>query len=221
MNGMYDVGGMDGFAVPVRDQGRVLKEDWERSLWGLLLASSQIPGLPPGPGRSLIESMPPDLYLTTPYYARFLLVRERQLLESGLVTEEELRNPEGPVDMPNLQGFRSPSPAQIAGFLRQDRSAQLNVDVPPAFEVGASVIVKNDHPAGHTRVPRYVRGRRGVIHRDHGVHPFEDAVTPGTNVGPQHLYTVTFTSAELWGNRGHPRDRIHVELWERHLTGAA
>ena len=90
-----------------------------------------------------------------------------------------------------------------------------------AFEAGDEVIVKNDHPAGHTRVPRYVRGHRGIIHRGHGVHRFEDDVTPGTEVGPQHLYTVAFTGRELWGNRGHPRDRMHVELWEIHLAKAA
>ena len=110
------------------------------------------------------------------------------------------------------------TPEQIVRFLRQEQSAQLNVDAPASFEVGDEVVVKNDHPAGHTRVPRYVRGRRGVIHRDHGVYRFEDDVAPGTDVGPQHLYTVAFTGPELWGSRGHPRDRIHVELWEIHLA---
>jgi nitrile hydratase beta subunit len=220
MNSIHDLGGMDGFRLPVRDQGFALHEEWERQVWGLLLASFGIPGLPPGPSRPVLESMPPEWYLTTPYYGRFLELRERALLASGLVTQEELDNPDGPVAMPNLPGFAPATPEQIVQFLRQEQSGQVNVDTPSAFAPGDAVVVKNDHPAGHTRVPRYVRGRRGVIHRDHGVHQFEDAVAPGTQVGPQHLYTVTFTGQELWGSRGHARDRMHVELWEIHLARA-
>jgi nitrile hydratase subunit beta len=221
MNGVHDLGGMDGFALRARDQGFPLHEEWERLVWGMLLATSGIPGLPPGPSRSYIESIPPERYLTMPYYARFLEVRERRFLEGGLVTREELDNPEGPVAMPSFPGFVPPSPEQIVRFFRQEQSGQLNVDAPAAFAVGDEVVVKNDHPRGHTRVPRYVRGHRGAILRDHGVHAFEDEVAPGTDVGPQHLYTVSFTGSELWGSRGHARDRMHVELWEIHLARAA
>jgi nitrile hydratase len=221
MNGIHDLGGMDGFALRARDQGFALKEEWERLVWGMLLASVRIPGLPPGAGRRYIESIPPARYLAMPYYARFLEARERQLLDGGLVTREELENPDGPVTMPSLPGFVPATPEQAIGFLRQEQSGQLNVEAPAAFAAGDEVVVKNDHPAGHTRAPRYVRGRRGVIVRDHGVHEFEDDVAPGTAVGPQHLYTIMFTGPELWGTRGHARDRMHVELWEIHLTRAA
>lgn len=221
MNGIHDLGGMDGFALRPRDQGFALKEDWERLVWGMLIASARIPGVPVGGSRHLIERIPPARYLTMPYYARFLEVRTQSFLASGLVTPEELANPDGPVTTPNLPGFVPTTPEQAIGFLRQEQSGQVNVDAPAAFAVGDEVVVKNDHPAGHTRVPRYVRGHRGVIVRDHGVHVFEDDVAPGTEVGPQHLYTITFTGPELWGSRGHARDRVHVELWEIHLARAA
>jgi nitrile hydratase len=221
MNSIHDLGGMDGFALRERDQGFPLHEEWERQVWGMLLASAGIPGLPPGAGRSNIESIPPHRYLAMPYYARFLEARTKRFLESGLVTQEELDNPDGPVTMPNLPGFVPTTPEQVVRFLRAEQTGQLNIDAPASFKVGDEVIVKNDHPAGHTRVPRYVRGRRGVIVRDHGVHQFEDDVAPGTDVGPQHLYTIMFTAPELWGSRGHARDRMHVELWEIHLARAA
>lgn len=217
MNGIYDVGGMDGFTLPERDQGRVLKEEWERQVWGMVFASIGLPGVPLGASRDFIERLPPVVYLTMPYYARFMHARERALLDSGLVTEAELENPDGPISRPNLPSFRPTTPEQVVQLLRRDASAQLDDAVPPAFKVGDSVVVRNDHPAGHTRVPRYVRGRHGTIQRSHGVHRFEDAVGP-VDVGPQHLYTVSFDAAELWGRRGHPRDRIHVELWEYHLA---
>lgn len=220
MNGPHDLGGMDGFALLPRDQGFPLKEEWERLVWGMLIATVGIPGLPPGPSRPYIESIPHARYLAMPYYARFLETRERRLIEGGMVTREELDNPDGPIAIPDLPGFAPSTPEQVLGFLRQDQSGQLDVDAPAAFAIGDEVVVKNDHPRGHTRVPRYVRGHRGVIVSKHGVHIFEDEVASGVDVGPQHLYTVRFTARELWGSRGHARDRMQVELWEIHLTRA-
>ena len=75
------------------------------------------------------------------------------------------------------------SPEQIVEILMSGPHGATSVDAPRAFDVGDAVVVKNDHPAGHTRVPRYVRGRRGVIHRDHGVYPFQDDVAPGQRSG--------------------------------------
>jgi nitrile hydratase len=216
MNGVHDLGGMDGLRLPERDQGFALHEEWERLTWGMLLATFGTPGLPAG-NRRFIESLPPVRYLTMPYYARFLESRTKSFLDTGLVTQQELDNPDGPVTMPKLPGFTPRTAEQIVQFLRAEHSGQSNVVAPAAFAIGIDVVVKNDHPPGHTRVPRYVRGHRGVIVRDHGVHMFEDDVPRGTHVGPQHLYTVQFTAPELWGSRGHARDRIHVELWEIHL----
>ena len=220
MNSVHDLGGMDGFRVPVRDEGFALREEWERITWGMLLATFGTPGLPAG-NRRFIENLPPARYLTMPYYARFLDARTKSFLDLGLVTQQELDNPDGPVSKPNLSGFTPRTPEQVVRFLRQEHSGQVNVAAPAAFAVGDEVVVKNDHPAGHTRVPRYVRGHRGIIQRAHGVHVFEDDVAPGTRVGPQHLYTVAFTGPELGGSRGHARDQLHVELWEIHLARAA
>jgi nitrile hydratase accessory protein len=42
--------------------------------------------------------------------------------------------------------------------------------LPPRFAVGDAVVTRHSHPHGHTRLPRYARGKRGVIARFHGVH---------------------------------------------------
>lgn len=218
MNTVHDLGGMDGFTIPERDQGRIMKKEWERQVWGLL-RSLRIPGYSTG-GRAALESMPPDLYLSLPYYARFLYRAEKSLIARGFVTEAELANPDGPLTMPNLPDFVPPDPDETLARFSRDASSELDATVPPLFEVGDNVIVKNEHPAGHTRVPRYVRGHHGVVHRHHGVHPFQDDVD-GQDVGQQHLYTVMFTGAELWGSRSHPKDRIYAELWDYHLKPAS
>ena len=218
MNTIHDLGGMDGFTIPERDQGRILKEEWERQMWGLVFAL-RVPGYSSG-GRAGIERIPPDLYLGMPYYARWLHRAEKSLLAGGFVTAAELAEPDGPVTMPNIPNFEPRTPAETLTSLASDDSSELEANVPPLFSVGDAVIVKNEHPKGHTRVPRYVRGHHGVIHRHHGVHYFEDHVD-GQDVGQQHLYTVMFTGPELWGSRAHPNDHIYAELWDYHLQPAA
>ncbi len=219
MNTIHDLGGMDGLTIPERDQGRILKEEWERQIWGLALAvwSKPIPGHQGG-SRADIERIPPELYLTMPYYAKWLWAEEVQLLRSGLVTRDELENPDGTISMPDIGNFVPARPAEATAFLASDDSFEIPATVPARFVVGDEVIARNEHPAGHTRMPRYVRGHRGTIHRHHGVHGFQDDVTE--DVGQQHLYTVMFTGPELWGSRAHPNDRIYAELWDYHLHKA-
>jgi len=105
--------------------------------------------------------------------------------------------------------------AFLGAFILPHGLFEIPAAVDAGFSVGDEVRVKNNHPEGHTRCPRYTRGRRGVIQKHHGVHHFQDDVDG--DVGQQHLYTVTFTATELWGERGNPNDRIHAELWEYHL----
>jgi nitrile hydratase len=88
------------------------------------------------------------------------------------------------------------------------------------FAVGDAVIARNIHPTGHTRLPRYARGKRGVIHADRGVFSFADSNARGDGPCPQHLYTVAFTANALWGeSRG--RDTIRLDLWDAYLDPAA
>jgi len=215
MQRIHDLGGMDGFTLPQRDQGRVLAEEWERQVWGLVF-SLNVPGLSLG-GRRGLEAIPTPLYLAMPYYARWLYVQERALLASGLVTTAELSNPGGRVTVPVIPNFRPAAPDDVLSFLARDNSGELNVNSPARYATGDSVRVRDDYPFGHTRAPGYVRGRQGVIYKDHGVYPFLDDLPPGTSRRSQHVYAVRFSGPELWGRRGNPRDSVYVDLWEDHL----
>jgi len=223
MNTIHDLGGMDGFTMPERDQGPVLKEEWERQVWGVAVAlwAKAIPGYKGGNTRADIERIPPELYVNMPYYAKWLHAEEVALVRGGLVTEEELENPDGRLSMPNLPDFVPARPADVTAFLASDHSSQVAATTEPRFRIGDEVVVWNEHPIGHTRVPRYTRGHRGVIHEHHGEHVLIDELPEGEDHGPQHLYTVTFTGPELWGRRSNANDRISVELWELHLEPAS
>jgi hypothetical protein len=91
---------------------------------------------------------------------------------------------------------------------------------PPQFELGAQVRVKNFHPVGHTRAPRYVRGKRGSIVRKHGAHVLPDSNAHFQGERPESLYGVRFEARELWGDAGNPRDGVYVDLWESYLEPA-
>ncbi|MBC8451683.1 MAG: nitrile hydratase subunit beta, partial [Rhodospirillaceae bacterium] len=81
------------------------------------------------------------------------------------------------------------------------------------------VRVVNIHPDGHTRVPRYARGKIGTVELDQGVHIFADKNAHGTKEG-QRLYSVQFGGDELWGANGNTLDLVRIDLWEPHLEPA-
>ncbi|MDH4072294.1 MAG: nitrile hydratase subunit beta [Gammaproteobacteria bacterium] len=219
MNTIHDLGGMDGFTLPARDQDFPLREEWERQIWGLALSvwSKPIPGYPGGT-RADIERIPPERYLDMPYFAKWLWAEEVAVIRGGLLSREELDNPDAYVAAVDVGDFTPATPADVVAFLQSDNSFERPATTEPRFRTGDEVVVKNNHPEGHTRCPRYTRGRRGVINRHHGVHDYQD--DQPADAGKQHLYTVTFAAKELWGDRGNDNDRINAELWEIHLEPA-
>ena len=76
------------------------------------------------------------------------------------------------------------------------------------------------NPEGHTRLPRYARGRLGIIDRYHGAHVFPDSNAHGKGEAPQPLYTVRFTARELWGDAANAADTVSLDLWEDYLEPA-
>jgi len=88
------------------------------------------------------------------------------------------------------------------------------------FAPGDAVRARNIHPDGHTRLPRYVRVRSGVILRWNGAHVFPDSHAHGKGEDPRALYTVRFTARELWGEAANPRDSVSLDLWEPYLERA-
>jgi len=116
--------------------------------------------------------------------------------------------------MPRLTADR------VSEVLARGDGFRLDADVPARFVPGDRVRTRNIHPTGHTRLPRYARGRAGVIVRDHGVYVFADASGDGRGKIPERLYSVRFTARELWGPAASPRDTVHLDLWDSHLDPA-
>jgi nitrile hydratase subunit beta len=226
MNGAHDLGGMHGFGpVVIEPDEPVFHAEWERRTFALNLAMGAWRRWNIDMSRFAREQMPPAEYLATSYYEHWLWGLERMLEQHGFLTRTEAhrRTREGAAVPPRASVEPQPGalrPEGVPRLLRNRRAARLNDPVPPKFKAGDGVLARNMNPVGHTRIPRYVRGRRGVIDRDHGVFIFPDTHAVGLGRKPQHVYAVRFAARELWGPDAHPHDAIYVDLWDDYLDPA-
>jgi nitrile hydratase len=213
MNGIHDMGGMHNLGpLEIEADEPVFHEPWEGRVFGLLMCwGPWARSRDFGNFRYALEQIDPADYLSWSYYHKWFAAYERKALESGLVTRRELdRGQADPaLPVPTLAPY---DPPQLG-------SRRLDAAVKAALRPGDRVRAKNLNPAGHIRLPRYARGRVGEVVTDHGVYALQDTDTRGVRLGntPQHVYSVRFSARELWGEAGHPRDVIHLDLWEGYL----
>ena len=217
MNSIHDMGGMHGMG-PIGPEANepVFHEPWEGRVYALGRAVR-----PWGQGRNWgsfrfeLESLPPADYLRMSYYERWFTVRLNRLLRSNLVTEAELAN--GHADPTLARPTLLPESASTS-----TDADKLEREVSPRFSLDQRVRARNMHPRGHTRLPRYTRGKLGSVTQVHGVFALQDTDVNGHRLGnrPQHVYTVRFAARELWGDRAAPRDAVYVDLWEDYIEPA-
>ncbi|HLK24178.1 MAG TPA: nitrile hydratase subunit beta [Caulobacteraceae bacterium] len=208
MNGVHDMGGMDGLGplAPEADEP-VFHAEWERRAFAMAMTS------PTRGGRRTMERIPGPEYLRMSYYERWLTGLCMALIEQNVVTAEELAS--GRADPSQPKATNAVGPEQIRRTLTTSGSYMREAVAPPAFEAGDRVRARNLNPLGHTRLPRYVRGREGRIERHHGTQIYPDVA------GEAHpLYTVRFSARELWGPDASERDSVSLDLWEPYLERA-
>jgi len=105
-------------------------------------------------------------------------------------------------------------------WLDRGIASSADPEVRPLFEVSQRVRARNINPTGHTRLPRYARGKTGVIVRDHGVYLLPDSNAHFEGEKRQHVYSVRFAARELWGEDASPRDSVHLDMWDDYLERA-
>jgi nitrile hydratase subunit beta len=218
MNGVHDIGGMMAFG-PVEPEADEppFHADWEGRVFGLNLAANATGAWNLDMGRHARESLPPAEYLSSTYYEIWLSGLERLVVEYGLLSEAELAagTPLEPVKPQRrvLTAEMVPKLPLGGGGMPTLRP----VDTPARFGIGDAVVTRNLQPKGHTRLPAYARGKRGVIEKVHGAHVFADAHAAGLSEAPQWLYTVRFCGTEIWGEDSDPTLSTSIEAWESYL----
>jgi nitrile hydratase subunit beta len=217
MNGVHDMGGMQNMG-PVRPEKNepIFHAEWERRVFAM---DEAVDGdWPGGAGRYQRELIPPAEYLRMSYYERWLWSLTELLIKSGMVTRKELET--GIAEGGNTKGRKVLRPAEVRPMIAAGFPSTSKVPAVAKFHAGERVRARNINPAGHTRLPRYVRGKQGTIARDHGVFVFNDSMVQGLGDKPQHVYSVRFAARELWGSAAPPHDSVYVDLWDDHLESA-
>jgi len=219
MNGVHDMGGMDGFGkVEVEQNEPPFHEKWE----GRVLAMNRAMGATGiwniDMSRHARELLAPPVYLAATYYQKWFLGLRNMLVERGYIDADEIKAG---------HALRPGKPLKRGPFGMKDVERILNrakfgrpTNTQPKFKIGDKVRCKNINPATHTRLPRYVRGHVGVLELNHGTHVYPDSASIDGTENPQWLYTVVFTSRELWGEDADPTIKISIDAFEPYLDPA-
>lgn len=223
MDGIHDLGGMDGFGpVPYSNPTETFHERWHGEMYAALLATLGNGISPIDRFRHSIERMPPDLYLESAYYDRWVTAITRLYVESGLVDPETFAERTQAIEAGGFDATEvgDATPVDLSSYTWVDQKPDTDTgSAEPAFEIGDRVVVRNDHPEGHTRSPRYARRACGEIEDDRGLEPFPDARAHGRDES-KRLYRVAFEGRELWGEDAEPGLSVTLDLWEPYLRPA-
>ena len=190
MNGVHDMGGMHGFGpLEIERDEPVFHHKWEGVVRAMMARTNgRYYNL--DEFRHAIERMPAEDYLQASYYERWLHAVETLLLEKGVIPGGE--------KTPTIERQKPPA-------------------ITPRYKPGDRVVTRNMHPRGHTRLPRYARGRHGTVRKVYGPFQLPDANAHGDHDRWESCYAVEFEARELWGEEGGARDRVCIDLWESYL----
>ncbi len=208
VDGVHDTGGLDGFGpVEHAETESFFAADWERRTYRMMIGLLGPLSINGGMFRHSIERMDPAHYLSSPYWEHWLTGVTTLVVEAGVTTQE---------DLDRRAGGHFPLSQPDRGVLPDDLTARTT----PRFALGDVVRVREWHPSGHTRAARYVQGKSGRIVRIDEAANVPDIEAHGGGFVTDPLYSVRFTSRELWGEGGSDGEVVHVDLFERYLQEA-
>jgi len=223
LNGLHDVGGMQGLGpIVIEPDEPPFHHGWERRAFAITLAAGYLGEWNIDQSRAMRERLPATEYFATSYYELWLYGLERLLDARGLVLDEEraARGQDPTVSVARVDRVHALAARDVERVLGTARASRTDDDVEPRHRVGDRVLTRTINPVGHTRLPRYTRGKRGQVTVDHGVWTFADSMGNDLGPDPQHVYCVRFEARELWGDEARPRDAVYVDLWDDHLEPA-
>lgn len=193
MDGIHDLSGKQGYGpIDVGERYEPLPADWQARVLGIVRAIARPADWSIDWFRHCRELIDPVDYLTRPYYDQWLQAYEAMMVNSGVATVAELASGKSRTPVTGLPAPMAPDDV--------DAAQRVSAAVRPRRLPGAGGDAVRTNPHGiatHTRLPAYVRGRRGIIEAVHGAHVLPDANARGQEQA-EPLYTVAFAATELW-----------------------
>jgi nitrile hydratase len=219
MNGVHDMGGMDGFGkVEPEPNEPMFHREWEGRVLAMVRAMGAAGAYNIDTSRFYRESLPPEVYLSSSYYKKWLLGLENNLIDKGYVAADEVAKGHATEPAKPLKHGKftvdDVERVMVRGKFGREAPA------PAKFKPGDRVRAKNIHPKTHTRLPRYVRGHIGVVELNLGCSVYPDTAAMEAGENPQWLYTVVFAGTELWGPDADPTIKVSVDAFEPYLEPA-
>jgi nitrile hydratase subunit beta len=219
MNGVHDMGGMQGMgAIQAEKNEPVFHAPWQGRAYAVTRAMGAWRKWNLDASRYQRELIPPADYFTMSYYERWIVALVELMVKTGLVTNAELES--GTPDQGSAKLTPALTAEKVPTLITKGVPAKRDVPVVASFHAGERVRSRNINPVGHTRLPRYARGKVGTVHRDHGVFVFPDTNAMFLGEKPQHVYSVRFAARELWGEQAAAQDSVYLDMWDSYLEPA-
>ncbi|UNK39304.1 nitrile hydratase subunit beta [Shinella sp. H4-D48] len=216
MNGPHDLGGQHGFGpVAPEPNEPYFHGDWEKRALGVTLSCGAFGAWTIDESRHARENIPPATYLSASYYEIWIRALETLLARHGFVSAEELST--GHMLEKGAAPKRVLTADMVPAVLAKGGPCDRPLATKPRFAAGARVRTRNFNPTTHTRLPRYARGKVGVVEALQGSFVFPDDNAHGRGENPEWVYTVVFDGGEIWGEDAADGLSVSIDAWESYL----
>ena len=217
MKGPQDLGGMMGFGpINPEKEEPLFHAPWERRVLGFTVAMGPTGAWTGDQSRHQREKLPARFYWSRGYYEIWFEALTQLLRDRGMVSELELES--GKKLSPAKPAKSVWKAADVDLWLKRGFPYDRPATTKPSFKAGDAIQTKRMSTSGHTRLPAYAWGKRGVIEAVRGHHVYPDSNGMGQGNDPHWLYAVCFTEQELWGRKG--PDTVCLDLWEPYMVNA-
>ena len=110
------------------------------------------------------------------------------------------------------------SPEKYIELIKTTPNFHREISDEPKYSIGDVIKSSNLNPLGHTRFPRYARGKTGVVLENYGSCVFPDSLVASKEERPQYVYLVQFTAKELWGEQA-GNFTVNLSLFDDYIEG--
>ncbi|CAN7736022.1 nitrile hydratase subunit beta [Variovorax sp. LjRoot290] len=239
----HALGGLENLG-PVNLEPRVFVQDWEKRIFGIhtvmMAESAHLADALPKYAMATLpstfkdtwtwaslrtgaEGMQPFEYFKFRYYEKWLMGISQFFVDKGYITADELARLTAHYrtqpDAPLPERPSEPIKRQVVDYLLHGDSSLRPLPHAPRFTAGQMVRVADPAAADHTRLPGYLRNKKGTVWEVYpGAFEYFCSTGPDGLEGPMPVYRIAFDARDIWGpDLCEPNTTIYADLFEVYL----